>query len=133
MRLQHLGPVDKTARFAVLHLAIAVSLGYAFTGNLVLAGLITLLEPALNTAAHALFDGWWIRRHGTAASWRKNALFAAIHFGNAVAVAWALTGSLAVAGALAVVEPMANAVALYAFDRWWAARAAARRRAAAPA
>ena len=35
------------------------------------------------------------------------------------AVIWMLTGSLAIAGAMALVEPLANAVALYFFDRWW--------------
>ena len=119
MRLRHLGPARKTATFAVLHLAIAVSLGWLLTGSLVLAGLITLVEPALNTAAHAAIDAFWSRRHGDAPSLRKTALFTVVHFGNAVMVAWALTGSLAVAGALALLEPMANAVALYWFDRWW--------------
>jgi len=119
MRLRRLGPAHKTASFAVLHLAIAVSLGWLLTGSLVLAGLITLIEPALNTAAHAAIDGFWSRRHGDAPSLRKTALFTTVHFGNAVAVAWMLTGSLAIAGALALLEPLANAIALYFFDRWW--------------
>jgi uncharacterized membrane protein len=119
MRLRDLGPAGKTGTFAVLHLTIAVTLGWLFTGSFVLAGLISLVEPALNTGAHYGFDRWWQRRYGHAPSWRKTAVFAAIHFSNAVAVAWLLTGSLAIAGALAVVEPLANAVALHRFDRWW--------------
>lgn len=125
MRLRRLGPAHKTATFAVLHLAIAVSLGWLLTGSLVIAGLLTLIEPALNTAAHAAIDHLWRRRHGEAPSVRKTALFTAVHFGNAVAVAWLLTGSLAIAGALALLEPLANAVALYRFDRWWSRRLAA--------
>ena len=35
--------------------------------------------------------------------------------------AW-LTGSLALAGVLALVEPLANMVAHYHFERWWARR-----------
>jgi len=124
MKLHDLGHAGKTGRFAVVHLAIAVTLGYLFTGSFVLAGLITLIEPLLNTAAHWVFDGWWTRRHGTAPSLRKSATFAVIHFANAVGVVWALTGSLAIAGALAVIEPLANAVALHFFDRWWARRQA---------
>jgi uncharacterized membrane protein len=120
MRIHHLGHAGKTGSFAVVHLAIAVSLGYLFTGSLVLAGLISLIEPALNTAAHAVFDRWWTRRHGEGPALRKTAIFAVIHFVNAVAVVWAVTGSVAVAGALALIEPLANAVALHAFDRWWA-------------
>ena len=122
MKLHHLGHAGKTGRFAIVHLAIAVTLGYLLTGSFVLAGLITLIEPALNTAAHWWFDGWWTRKHGPVPSLRKSASFAVIHFTNAVAVVWALTGSLAIAGALAVIEPLANAVALHFFDRWWSRR-----------
>lgn len=127
MKIHHLGHFGKTGSFAVVHLAIAVSLGYLFTGSLVLAGLISLIEPALNTFAHAVFDSWWSRRHGDEPALRKTALFAMIHFVNAVAVVWVLTGSIAIAGALALVEPLVNAVALHAFDGWWARGARARR------
>ena len=120
MRIRQLGHLGKTGSFAIVHLAIAVSVGYLLTGSLVLAGLITLIEPALNTVAHAVFDRWWSRRHGAEPALRKTAIFATIHFVNAVAVVWALTGSVVVAGALALVEPLANAVALHAFDAWWA-------------
>lgn len=112
----------KSAAFAVLHLVIAVGVGWLLTGSFVLAGLITLIEPALNTVMHHRIDRWWEGRHGRAPSVAKTALFAGLHFVIAVAVAWALTGSLAIAGALAVVEPLVNAVALYFFDRWWARR-----------
>ena len=120
MKLRNLGHAGKTGSFAIIHLTIAVSLGYLFTGSFVLAGLISLIEPVLNTVAHALFDPWWSRRHGDEPSLRKSALFAMIHFANAVAVIWAVTGSFALAGALALIEPLVNAVALHAFDRWWA-------------
>jgi len=120
MKLRNLGHGGKTGSFAVLHLAIAVSIGYLLTGSFVLAGLITLIEPAMNTVAHAVLDRWWSRRHGEEPALRKTALFAMIHFVNAVAVVWAVTGSIAIAGALALIEPLANSVALHAFDRWWA-------------
>jgi uncharacterized membrane protein len=120
MRVRNLGHLGKTGSFAVVHLTIAVSIGYLFTGSLVLAGLISLVEPALNTVAHAVFDRWWSRRHGEEPALRKTVLFAMIHFGNAIAVVLALTGSVAIAGALALIEPVANAAALHAFDRWWA-------------
>ena len=119
MRVRNLGHLRKTGSFAVMHLAIAVSLGYLFTGSFVLAGLISLVEPALNTVAHAVFERWWTRRHGEQPSLRKSTLFALIHLFNAVAVVWALTGSVAIAGALALIEPLVNAAALHAFDRWW--------------
>ena len=120
MRVRNLGHLGKTGSFAVVHLTIAVSLGYLLTGSFVLAGLISLVEPALNTIAHGLFDRWWSHRHGEAPALCKTAIFATIHFVNAVAVVWALTGSVVIAGALALIEPLVNAVALHAFDRWWA-------------
>jgi uncharacterized membrane protein len=119
MQVRNLGHIGKSGSFAVIHLTIAISLGYLLTGSFVLAGLIALIEPALNTVAHFVFDRWWEHRHGAAPSVRKTAIFASIHFVNAVAVIWLLTGSLAIAGAMALVEPLANAVALYFFDRWW--------------
>jgi uncharacterized membrane protein len=59
----------------------------------------------------------------------KSATFGIMHVGIAFSVGYALTGSLAIAGALTVVEPLCNTVAHYFFDRWWEGRA--RRRAAA--
>jgi uncharacterized membrane protein len=119
MRFHDLGHLRKTGSFAIVHLGIAISLGYWLTGSFVLAGLITLIEPALNTLAHALFDRWWVRRHGEAPALQKTLRFSIIHFINAVAVAWAVTGSLTIAGALALLEPLANGVALLIFDRCW--------------
>jgi uncharacterized membrane protein len=57
-----------------------------------------------------------IRKHGTLA---KTASFALVHFGVAFAVGYLLTGSVAVASALALVEPMANTVAYYFHERAW--------------
>jgi uncharacterized membrane protein len=37
-------------------------------------------------------------------------------------VSYALTGSVVIAGAITVVEPMVNTVAHCFFDRWWARR-----------
>src|SRR5687767_10072119 len=127
MRFQDLGHAQKTGGFAIVHLGIAISLGYWLTGSFVLAGLITLIEPALNTLAHAVFDRWWVRRHGEAPALRKTLWFTIIHFINAVAVVWAVTGSLTIAGAVALVEPLANGAALLAFDRWWSRRRSATR------
>ncbi len=52
----------------------------------------------------------------------KSAAFGVVHVGIAFGVGYALTGSVAVAGAITVVEPLVNTVAHYGFDRWWAAR-----------
>lgn len=50
----------------------------------------------------------------------KSAAFGVMHLGIAFGVSYALTGSVAVAGAITLVEPVVNTVAHYFFDRWWA-------------
>lgn len=49
----------------------------------------------------------------------KSATFGVLHLGIAFSVSFALTGSVAIAGAITVVEPVVNTVAHYFFDRWW--------------
>jgi uncharacterized membrane protein len=55
----------------------------------------------------------------------KTASFAALHFGVAFLVAWLLTGSVAVATGIGLIEPLANTVAFFFHERAWA-RAEAR-------
>lgn len=52
----------------------------------------------------------------------KSALFGAMHLCIAFGVSFALTGSMLVAGAITLVEPLVNTVAHYFFDRWWDSR-----------
>lgn len=52
----------------------------------------------------------------------KSATFGVMHLGIAFSVSYALTGSWSIAGAITVVEPIANTVAHYFFDRWWTRR-----------
>lgn len=49
----------KSASFGVVHLGIAFGVSYALTGDVAIAGAITLIEPAVNTVAHYLFDRYW--------------------------------------------------------------------------
>jgi uncharacterized membrane protein len=53
----------------------------------------------------------------------KSAVFGVMHLGIAFGVGFVLTGSIAIAGALTLVEPLVNTVAHYFFDRWWESRA----------
>ena len=62
----------------------------------------------------------------------KSASFGALHVGIAFGVSYALSGSVAVAGAITVVEPVCNTVAHYFFDRWWERRRSAACRADQP-
>lgn len=56
----------------------------------------------------------------------KSAAFGVMHLVIAFGVSYALTGSVAVAGAITLLEPVLNTVAHYFFDRWWERRRAGR-------
>ena len=49
----------------------------------------------------------------------KTLSFAAVHFTVAFGVGYALTGSVVVGGALALVEPACNTVAYYFHEKVW--------------
>jgi uncharacterized membrane protein len=51
----------------------------------------------------------------------KTLTFAAVHMSVAFTVGYAMTGSLAVGGALAVVEPLVNTIAYYFHEKAWTA------------
>lgn len=50
----------------------------------------------------------------------KTGTFAMVHFTVAFGVAYALTGSAPIAGAIALLEPLANTVAYFFHERAWA-------------
>ena len=56
----------------------------------------------------------------------KSATFGALHVVIAFSIGYALTGSFAIAGAITLIEPLANTVAHYFFDGWWTRREARR-------
>ena len=58
-----------------------------------------------------------VLRNGGAAT--KTVTFAMVHFTVAFSVAYLLTGSIGIAGLLALLEPMANTVAFYLHERVW--------------
>lgn len=49
----------------------------------------------------------------------KTLSFAVVHFVVAFSVGYALTGSLAVGGAIALVEPLLNTVAYFFHEKAW--------------
>jgi uncharacterized membrane protein len=59
-------------------------------------------------------------QHGVAMA--KSAAFGLLHLCIAFSVGYALTGSVAAAGAITLVEPVVNTVAHFVFDRWWESR-----------
>jgi uncharacterized membrane protein len=49
----------------------------------------------------------------------KTLTFGAMHLGIAFSVTYALTGNLAISGAITFIEPAVNTVAHYFFDKAW--------------
>lgn len=54
---------------------------------------------------------------------QKTASFAALHFITAFTVTWAMTGSMIVGGAVALVEPAINTVVYFLHERFWQRKA----------
>ena len=49
----------KTATFGIMHVATSFSVTYGLTGNLTVAGVVTFVEPLINTVMHYFFDKYW--------------------------------------------------------------------------
>lgn len=50
---------------------------------------------------------------------KKTLSFAAVHFSVAFTVGYAMTGSVAIGGAIALVEPACNTVAYFFHEKFW--------------
>ena len=57
----------------------------------------------------------------------KSGIFGLIHVVIAFTIGYLLTGSLAIAGLMTFLEPLANTIAFYFFDRYWQRRIDRRR------
>ena len=51
----------KTFTYLAVHLTVAFTVGYALTGSLEIAGLITLIEPCANAVAFFFHEKLWKR------------------------------------------------------------------------
>lgn len=49
----------KTATFGVLHLVTSFTVTYTLTGSITIAGVVTFVEPLVNTVMHYFFDKYW--------------------------------------------------------------------------
>jgi uncharacterized membrane protein len=76
------------------------------------------VNPLAKTAAAAHIACMTLIRKNTALA--KTVTFAMVHFTVAFGVGYLLTGSVAIASALALLEPLANTFAYYAHERLWA-------------
>ncbi len=59
----------KTATFGVMHVVTAFTVTYAMTGSVTVAGVVTFVEPLVNTVMHYFFDKYW--DHPRAAALRE--------------------------------------------------------------
>lgn len=118
----------KTASQVVTHMSIAFAVTWAMTGSAALGGLAALLEPMVNVAVLPLHERLWKRLRGAIAKFKNNALLArlaeklsqtALHTGVAFGVMYFASGSLALGGMAALLEPVINVLVLPYHDRAW--------------
>lgn len=51
--------MKKTLSFAIIHFTVAFSLAFLLTGNILIGGLIALIEPMVNTVAFYFHEKVW--------------------------------------------------------------------------
>jgi uncharacterized membrane protein len=110
----------------ITHLAIGFAIAYAVTGSVALGGLAVLIEPLLNVLLVPFHERAWHRKlHGTTGQRRYLLLsaekfsLAAMHMGVAFGVLYCATGSTALGGLAAVLEPICNVILMPLHDRMW--------------
>ncbi|WP_279145753.1 DUF2061 domain-containing protein [Photobacterium carnosum] len=115
--------MKKTLSFAIIHFTVAFSLAFLLTGNLLIGGLIALIEPMVNTVAFYFHEKVWqtkklIQTQHSSPS-KKTISFAILHFSVAFTVVYLLTGDLLIGGTMAMIEPTINTLAYYLHERVW--------------
>lgn len=110
----------------ITHLAIGFAIAYAVTGSIALGGLAVLIEPLLNVLLVPLHERAWHRKlHATTRQRRclmlmfEKLSLTAMHMLVAFAVLYCATGSTALGGFAAVLEPVCNVVLMPLHDRVW--------------
>jgi uncharacterized membrane protein len=119
MRFRQHSNLAETLSFAVIHLVLAVSIGWLLSGTFAFGAMLALLEPLCNTIVSHGIGKFFRSREGTGQAVLKSAVIGVAHLFVAVGLTRMLTGSFAAAWAYALIEPAANAVAHYYFERWW--------------
>jgi uncharacterized membrane protein len=105
----------------VTHMVIGFAVTYAVTGSVVFGGAAVLLEPVINVLLAPLHEKAWERMEmpsvfKTAA---EKLSLAGMHMAVAFATIFGVTGSLAVGGLAAVLEPICNVILMPLHDRAW--------------
>lgn len=52
----------KTVTFAMTHFAVAFTVAFLLTGDILIGGLIAMVEPAINTVAYFFHEKLWARK-----------------------------------------------------------------------
>lgn len=112
----------------VVHLAIAFAVTWALTGSMLAGGMAVLIEPVINVLLLPFHQRAWTRiRAGMAAARRRYLVVTAekvsqtaLHMGVAFGVMYWMTGSAAIGGLAALIEPVCNVLVLPLLDRAWA-------------
>ena len=110
-----------------VHMGIAYALAYAVTGSAVFSGLAVLVEPVINVLLLPLHEGAWAHWRGKAGDARSRYMTLAaeklsqtgLHAGVAFGVMYVATGSAALGGIAALLEPVCNVLVLPLHDRLW--------------
>ncbi len=54
--------MKKTASFAVIHMAVAFTVGFVMTGDIMVGSALALVEPLCNTVAYYFHERAWFGR-----------------------------------------------------------------------
>jgi uncharacterized membrane protein len=108
-------------------MGIAYALAYTLTGSAVFSGLAVLAEPVINVLLLPFHEAAWAKwRHaasGPGKAWLAGAAEklsqTGLHAGIAFGVMYLATGSAAMSGIAAVMEPVCNVLVLPFHDRLW--------------
>jgi len=110
----------------ITHLAIGFAIAYAVTGSIALGGLAVLIEPFLNVLLVPFHERAWLRKLDGIKGQRRYLMLTfekmsltAMHMGVAFTVLYGATGSAAVGGLAAVLEPVCTVLLMPLHDRLW--------------
>ncbi len=111
----------------VTHMAIAFTIAYVMTGSVVFSGLAIIIEPFINVLLLPFHEHAWAAIRARAISTKDRYLKiaaekvsqTAMHMVVAFSVMFVATGSAAVGGVAAILEPVCNVLLLPIHDRFW--------------
>ncbi len=109
------------------HMGIAYALAYTVTGSAVFSGLAVIAEPIINVLLLPFHEATWAKRRRMARDAKTRTMLVAgeklsqtfLHSGVAFSVMYVTTGSWAIGGVAAVLEPICNVLILPLHDRLW--------------